>query len=465
MQIKNPDTNETLLNFIRTKLKKTGTKEGCGSGDCGACSVVIAEIKNEKINYKVVNSCISFLTTINGKQLIIVEDLIDKEGSMHPVQEAMVRHHGSQCGFCTPGFVMSMFAMFKNEKKINNSVIKESIAGNLCRCTGYKPIIKAAKSLNGKNRKDQFEKNKENTLKLLNKVNNSSISIYNKGKKYFAPLYITELKKILKKNPNIKVISGQTDVALEVTQQRQDIESMVYLNSIKELDYIKKEKNYIEIGAATSLIDFQLYIKKYYKDFEKILLRYGSLGIRNVGTLAANLANASPIGDNSPLLLALDAKVVITGVKKTKVIPLSEFFIGYRKTKLKSNEFISSIRIPLFLNNVYKAYKVSNRFDDDISTVCAAFNIELKNNKVKFFRAAYGGMAAIPKRATKCEKVLLNSPFNEEFINKAKMALQKDFQPISDVRNSSRYRMEVAQNLLHKCFLEILKKKVITVNV
>tara|TARA_Y100000590_G_scaffold448349_1_gene584862 strand:+ start:810 stop:2249 length:1440 start_codon:yes stop_codon:yes gene_type:complete len=464
MQIRNPNPNETLLNYIRTTLKKTGTKEGCGSGDCGACSVVIGELKDKKINYKVINSCISFLATINGKQLIIVEDLVDKNGSLHPVQESMVRHHGSQCGFCTPGFVMSMFAMFKNQKNFNNSVIKESIAGNLCRCTGYKPIVKAAKSLNGKNRKDQFEKNKENTIKLLKKINSSSIAIYNKGKKYFAPIYVNELKKILKKYPDIKLISGQTDIALEVTQKRKDIDSMVYMNSINELNYIRREKNFIEVGAATTLIDFQLYIQKYYKDFKKILLRYGSLGIRNVGTLAANLANASPIGDNPPLLLALDSKVVISGIKKTRVIPLNDFFVGYRKTKLKSGEFIYAVRIPLFANNIYKAYKVSNRFDDDISSVCAAFNIELKNKKVKFFRAAYGGMAEIPKRATNCEKVLLNSPFTEEFINKAKIALQKDFRPISDVRNSSKYRMEVAQNLLQKCFLEINEKKVIETN-
>ena len=465
IQIKNPDPNETLLNYIRTKLKKTGTKEGCGSGDCGACSVVVGELENKKINYKVINSCISFLPTINGKQLIIVEDLIDKNGSLHPVQESMVRHHGSQCGFCTPGFVMSMFAMFKSQKIFSNTVIKESIAGNLCRCTGYKPIIKAAKVLNGKNRKDQFEKNKKNTVKLLSKINKSSIAIYNKGKKYFAPFYITELKKILKKDPHIKLISGQTDVALEITQQRKDIISMVYLNSVKELNYIKKEKNFIEVGATTPLIDFQLYIKKYYKDYEKVLLRYGSLGIRNVGTLAANLANASPIGDNSPLLLALDAKVVVSGVKKNKVISLSDFFTGYRKTKLKNGEFISSIRIPLFKNNIYKAYKVSNRFDDDISSVCAAFNIKLENNKIKFFRAAYGGMAAIPKRATNCERVLLNSPFNEEFINRAKIALERDFRPISDVRNSSKYRMEVARNLLQKCFIEIQEKKIISTHV
>tara|TARA_B100000029_G_scaffold230836_1_gene228349 strand:- start:1342 stop:2778 length:1437 start_codon:yes stop_codon:yes gene_type:complete len=462
-EIRNPDPNESLLNFIRMKLKKTGTKEGCGSGDCGACSVVLGELKNNEIKYKVINSCICLLPTINGKQLIVVEDLSDEKGYLHPVQEAMVRHHGSQCGFCTPGFVMSMFSMFKNNKSFTNSIINESIAGNLCRCTGYKPIIKAAKSLNIKDRKDHFYNYEKNTIKLLKKINHLSIALYNKGKEYFAPRYISELKKILKKRPEARIISGQTDVALEITQARQDINSIVYLNSINELNFIKKEKKYIEVGAATPLIDFQIYIKNHYKDFEKILSRYGSIGIRNVGTLAANLANASPIGDNAPLLLALDAKIVISGVKKNRIIPISDFFISYKKTKIKKGQFISSIRIPLFQNTYFKAYKVSNRFDDDISSVCAAFNIEIKNRKIKFFRAAYGGMAATPKRASHCEKVLINSVLTKEIINKAKFALAKDFKPISDVRNSSKYRMEVAQNLLEKCFLEIQYKKLISV--
>merc|ERR1711969_478213 len=194
-KVKNPDSNETLLNYIRTKLKKTGTKEGCAEGGCGACTVVLGELKNNKINYRAVNSCIMFLPTLQGKQLILVEDLISKNGLLHPTQEAMVNYHGSQCGFCTPGFVMSLFAMFKNYSKFKDNVIKDSIAGNLCRCTGYKPIIKAAKSLNGKNKNDHFTQNKQNTIILLKKIKNESIVIYKKDKRYFAPRYVQELKK------------------------------------------------------------------------------------------------------------------------------------------------------------------------------------------------------------------------------------------------------------------------------
>jgi xanthine dehydrogenase small subunit len=463
IEIHNPDPNETLLNFIRTKLRKTGTKEGCAEGGCGACTIVLGELKNNDINYKAINSCITFLPTLTGKQLILVEDLISEKNLLHPVQEAMVKYHGSQCGFCTPGFIMSLFSMFKNYSKLKDEVINDCIAGNLCRCTGYQPIIKAAKSLNNRNKIDSFYKNKKKTISLLKKIENVSIAIYKNDKKYFAPLYVSELKKILKKNINSQLLSGGTDLSLLVTKDRKDISSIIYMNSIKELNYIKKNKEYIEVGATTSLTDFETYIKKDYPDFNKILKRYGSTQIRNVATVAGNIATASPIGDNLPLLLTLDAKVVLQGTKKIKVIPINNFFISYRKTKLKLGEFIHSIRIPIANKNIFKCYKISKRFDDDISSVCAAFNLTIENKKIKNIKIAYGGMAAIPKRAKYCEKLLLNSPITQEIIDKAKNALEKDFAPINDMRASGQYRKMIAKNLLEKCFLEIKEKKLIGV--
>ena len=464
VDLKKFDPNDTLLNYIRTKLKKIGTKEGCAEGGCGACTVVLGELKNNEINYKAINSCIAFLPNLQGKQLILVEDLISKKGLLHPVQQAMVNYHGSQCGFCTPGFIMSLFSMFKKNSKFTNVEIKDSLAGNLCRCTGYQPIIKAAKSLKNKNKIDQFNKNKKNTINLLKKINNKSVAIYYKGKKYFAPRYIMELKKILKKNTDVNFLSGGTDLSLIVTKERKDINSIVYMNSIRELQYINNNNKYIEVGASTSLIELESYIKKYYPDFTKILKRYGSPQIRNVATVAGNIATASPIGDCLPLLLSLNAKVVLQDFKKTKVFFLDDFFISYRKTKLKKGQFIHSIRIPLFKNNTFKAYKISKRFDDDISSVCAAFNLEVVKNKVNNIRIAYGGMAAIPKRAVNCEKIFLNSPVTDKIIDKAKKALEKDFKPISDMRASRLYRMEVAKNLLEKFCAEIKQKKLIGVN-
>ena len=463
IEVKNPDPNETLLNHIRTNLKKTGTKEGCAEGGCGACTIVLGELKNNNVNYSAVNSCITFLPTIAGKQLILVEDLISKDNSLHPVQKAMVNYHGSQCGFCTPGFVMSLFSMFKNYSRFNDNIIKDSIAGNLCRCTGYQPIIKAAKSLNNKNKIDHFTKNEQSVITLLKKINNETIAIYKKDKKYFAPRHVQELKKILKENINSHLLSGGTDLSLLVTKERKDINSIVYMNSIDELNYIKNNNKYIEVGASTPLIELESYIKKYYPDFTKILKRYGSPQIRNVATVAGNIATASPIGDCLPLLLSLNAQVVLQDFKKTKIFFLDDFFISFRKTKLKKEQFIHSIRIPLPKDNTFKAYKVSKRFDDDISSVCVAFNLEIVRNKVRSVRIAYGGMAAIPKRAIYCEKILLNSLVTDEIIDKAKKALEKDFNPISDMRASGRYRMEVAKNLLEKCCEEINQKKLIGV--
>jgi len=463
-KIDNPDPNETLLNFIRLKIKKTGTKEGCAEGGCGACTVVLAELKKNDLTYKAINACISFVTILQGKQLIIVEDLLNSKGSLHPVQKAMVDYHGSQCGFCTPGFVMSLFAMQKNYSSYSEENIKDSISGNLCRCTGYRPIVDAAKSLNNKNRSDKFVKSKKKIISLLKKIKLENISIKNRNKKYFSPKNINELKKTIKDNPNSIFLSGGTDLSLNVTKGRKDINNIISLNLIKELKFIKERNGNIEVGAATSLIEFELFIKKYYPDFNAILKRYGSVQIRNVATIAGNIATASPIGDTLPLLLSLDAKVVLHKISKKTILPLNNFFVSYRKTKLKKGQFIHSIIIPIFKKNIFKAYKISKRIDDDISSVCASFNLEINNKKIKNIKIAYGGMAPIPKRAINCEKTLINSNLSEEIFEKAKKNLEKDFSPINDTRATKDYRMEVAKNLLMKCFIEIKKKKLVRIN-
>ena len=457
--INNPDPNETLLNYVRLKLKKTGTKEGCAEGGCGACTVVLGELKNNNIIYKAINSCISFVPSLEGKQLILVEDLVKKNGTLHPVQDAMIKYHGSQCGFCTPGFVMSLFAMYKNFSSYNNERIHDSISGNLCRCTGYRPIVDAAKSLNNVSRLDQFYNNRKKTLKLLKKIDSKNLSFKNGNKKYFSPKNINQLKKIIKENPNSIFLSGGTDLSLQVTKERKEINNIISLNSIKELKFIKEKNGNIEVGASTSLKEFELFIKKYYPDFNLILKRYGSDQIRNVGTIAGNIVTASPIGDTLPLLLSLDAKIVLQKKSNKTVLPLKKFFISYRKTRLKKGEFIHSIIIPIFKKNIFKAYKISKRVDDDISTVCASFNLEIINNKIKNVKIAYGGMAPIPKRAINCEKTLVNSSLSEESFNKAMKKLERDFAPIDDMRASKSYRMEIAKNLLIKCFLEIKNRK------
>ena len=463
-ELNNPDPNQTILNFIRTKLKKTGTKEGCAEGGCGACTVVLGELKKNEIIYKAINACIAFIPTLQGKQLLVVEDLVTEKGDLHPVQEAMVKYHASQCGFCTPGFVMSLFSMYKNHNSYNNELIKDSIAGNLCRCTGYRPIIDAAKSLNKIDKSDQFTKNKKNIIKLLKKINLKNISIENKGKKYFSPRTIKELKKVIKKNSNSHFLSGGTDLSLIVTKEKKDINNIINLQAIDELDFIKEKNNNIEVGAATPLIKFEKFILKYYPDFNSVLKRYGSVQIRNVCTIGGNIATASPIGDTLPILLSLNSEIVIETTKNKKILPLKNFFLSYRKTKLKKGEFIYSIKIPIYKNNVFKAYKISKRFDDDISSLCASFNLEIVNKKIKKAIIAYGGMAEIPKRATNCENFLNNTNLSLDTFEKAKNFLEKDFAPIDDMRATKDYRIEVAKNLLIKFFLEIKSNKLIRLN-
>ena len=462
--IENPDPNKTVLDYVRNDLKKNGTKEGCAEGGCGACTVVLGELNNSKLVYKSINSCISFLPSINGKHLILVEDLMSKKNELHPIQEAMVKFHGSQCGFCTPGFIMSLFAMYKNFKKFDDEIIEETLSGNLCRCTGYRPIIDAAKSLNNKRDNDHFKKDQIKIISLLKKINNNEVEIFYKNKKYFSPKSLNNLKKIIKKNPHSYFLSGGTDLSLEVTKLRGEIKSIISLNSVKELKFVKKNKNYIEVGAGVSLYDFQNIIKSYYLDFYNILKRYGSVQIRNVGTVSGNIVTASPIGDTLPLLLSLDAVIKIQTKDTLKIIPLDQFFISYRKTKLKKGDFVYSVKIPINKKNYFKAYKISKRFDDDISTVCASFNLLIKKNKIVKAKIAYGGMSEIPKRATSIEKILDNSIFSKELFLKAQNLIKDDFSPIDDMRASRNYRIEIAKNLLMKFFYEISTKKNIRIN-
>ncbi len=462
IELENPDPNQTILNFIREVLKKTGTKEGCAEGGCGACTIVLGELENKRIKYKAINSCISFTPTLHGKQLIVVENLVSKSGTYHPVQEAMAKYHASQCGFCTPGFVMSIFAMSKNKKINNEDDIKDAISGNLCRCTGYRPIIDAAKNIK-KTYSDEFYKNSQKTINLLKKIHSKSIIIENKNKKYFAPKTIDELRTVIKKNPDSDFLSGGTDLSLKVTKDRQEIKKIINLNNIKELNFIKIKNDEIVFGSTTPLIQVEKFILKYYPDFNNILRRYGSVQIRNVGTIGGNIATASPIGDTLPLLLSLNAKIIIQTKNGNKKIFLNNFFIKYRKTKLKKGEFIKSIIIPIYKNHNFKAYKISKRFDDDISSVCASFNFKIKDQRIQDVAIAYGGMAEIPKRAKNCENFLKNSKFSEDIFEKAKNLLKKDFNPISDMRASKNYRLEVAENLLVKFFIETKTKKLFRV--
>ena len=457
IKINNVDTNVSVLNYLRIDKRLTGTKEGCASGDCGACTAIIAELKNNKLEYKAINTCIMFLYSLHGKQLITVEHLSNSK--LHPVQQSIVDNHGSQCGFCTPGFVMSMFGMYKDKVKPSNQNIDEYLAGNLCRCTGYNSIKKAAKKMYSYGRKDKFSKNENKIIKLLKKIKHNDILISKNNNKFYIPINLKNLIQYTQNNKQYKFVTGGTDIALEVTKKNNNINSLIYLGNNKDLNYIKIKENYINIGSATPISKIIPTLKKYYPSFADMFDRYGSTQIRNVASIGGNLGSASPIGDSLPALLALNTKLILQS-KNQRLLDIKKFFIAYRKTALKNNEFIKEIRIPILKNHIFKCYKISKRIDDDISSLFVAYLIKLKNNIIIDINIAYGGMDSIPNFAFKTQKYLIGKEFNLKNIEKSKQLIEKDFNPLTDVRASSSYRKLVSKNLMDRLFLEINNNKV-----
>ena len=457
IKINNVDTNVSVLNYLRIDKRLTGTKEGCASGDCGACTAIIAELTNNKLEYKAINTCIMFLYSLHGKQLITVEHLSNSK--LHPVQQSMVDNHASQCGFCTPGFVMSMFGMYKDKVKPSNQNIDEYLAGNLCRCTGYNSIKKAAKKMYSYGRKDKFSKNENKIIKLLKKIKHNDVLISKNDNKFYIPINLKNLIQYTQNNKQYKFVTGGTDIALEVTKKNKNINSLIYLGNNKDLNYIKIKENYINIGSATPINKIIPILKKYYPSFADMFDRYGSTQIRNVASIGGNLGSASPIGDSLPALLALNAKLILQS-KNQRLLNIKDFFKAYRKTALKNKEFIKEIRIPILKSHIFKCYKISKRIDDDISSLFVAYLMKLKNNIIIDINIAYGGMDSIPNFAFKTQKYLIGKEFNLKNIDKSKQMIEKDFTPLTDVRASSTYRKLVSKNLMDRLFLEINNNKI-----
>lgn len=449
------DPNVTVLNYLREHVGKTGTKEGCASGDCGACTVVVGELIGERVRYRTLNSCLTFVSSLHGKQLITVEDL-KHQGKLHSVQQAMVDCHGSQCGFCTPGFIMSLFALQKNCNGYDKGATLEALAGNLCRCTGYRPIIDAAEQACCQKQPDQFDAFECETIARLKAIAPRETAELNSGdKRCLVPLTVADLAELYAANPDARLLAGGTDLALEVTQFHRELPVMIYVGHIEDMKRIEVTDSAIEIGAAAALSDCYEVLASEYPDFGELLHRFASLQIRNQGTLGGNIGNASPIGDAPPLLIALGAQIALRQGNTLRVLPLQDYFLDYKVTARQDAEFIEKIIVPRAkANQAFRAYKVSKRLDDDISAVCAAFNLSIEGGVVRDACIAFGGMAAIPKRASACEAALLGSAWNQDAIERACAALAEDFTPLSDFRASKEYRLLTAQNLLRKFFLE-----------
>ena len=454
------DPNMTVLNYLRTQAGKTGTKEGCASGDCGACTVVIGELDGDAIRYKSVNACLTFLSSLHGKQLLTVEDLKDGD-KLHPAQQAMVDCHGSQCGFCTPGFVMSMFALGKNvgqeAEKASKEEVQEALAGNLCRCTGYRPIVDACDAMFENAGPDQFDRDHDEIVARLKKLTiDEQPSLVDGHKRAFNPRSIDELAELYQANPKARLVAGGTDLALEVTQFHREIETLIYLGDIDQLKAVEVFDDRIELGAAAPLTDCYQALYADYPDFGALLHRFASLQIRNQGTLGGNIGNASPIGDSPPALIALDAEVVLRHGDNQRTLALKDYFIDYKVTAQQPGEFIEKVIVPrASANGIFRSYKISKRIDDDISAVLGCFNLQIDNGVISSARVAFGGMAAIPKRAEACEAALIGQPWNLETVERARAALAQDFSPISDFRASKEYRLLTAGNLLTRYFVEI----------
>ncbi|QRY80680.1 xanthine dehydrogenase small subunit [Pseudomonas sp. PDNC002] len=446
-----PETS--LLDYLRTHLGRTGTKEGCASGDCGACTVVLVESDGDTLRYRAVNACITLLGAVHGRQVLTVEHLAEG-GALHPVQQAMVDCHGSQCGFCTPGIVMSLFAWRHSPIAHDRESALTALSGNLCRCTGYRPILDAATQIAEQPCADAFQRNATLTLARLRDMPASG-TLQEGAAMAWLPTSLDELDDLLQRHPQARLIAGGTDLALDATQNLKPFPALIHLDRLGELQRLEIHPDHLLIGAARPYVDCLDALAEF-PGLGDLLERLGSLQIRQRGTLGGNIANASPIGDLPPVLLALDACLRLRRAGEVRDVPVDGFFTGYRQTILQPGEYIEAVRIPRLRDHQrFRVDKISKRRDDDISSVCLALRLDLDaNGVVSDARLACGGMAATAQRGAHSEAALRGRPFDAAAVAAAQAAIPEDFQPIDDLRASAAYRLKVAQNLLQRALLE-----------
>ncbi|MDR5865330.1 xanthine dehydrogenase small subunit [Halomonas koreensis] len=447
----------TVLQLLREDLRLTGTKEGCAEGDCGACTVVLAEPDGMGLKAQAVNACIRFAPTLDGKALFTVEHLRQADGGLHPVQQAMVDHHGSQCGFCTPGFVMSLWGQYIAHQgegaRPSRRALGDALTGNLCRCTGYRPILDAAEAM--------FDLpvvafDHEAVRAGLVPLQRHESWVYEAdGARFFVPRTLEALVELRAAHPRATILAGGTDVGLWVTKDLRDLGDILYVGDVAELHAIEEHDDGLRIGAGASLTAAYAALIRHYPEAAEMGERFASVPIRNAGTLGGNVANGSPIGDSMPWLIAVGARVALRSREGSRCLPLEDLYLGYMKQALQDDEIVEAVEVPRPpADQRFRTYKVAKRFDSDISGICAAFAIRLDRGRIASARVAFGGMAATPARAAKCEAALSGQSWTEATARAAMAALAEDYSPLTDMRATEAYRLQTAQNLLYRFHLE-----------
>ncbi|WP_163267514.1 xanthine dehydrogenase small subunit [Chelativorans alearense] len=450
---------ETLLDFLRLDRRLTGTKEGCAEGDCGACTVLVGRLSGGRLVYESVNACIRFLASLDGCHVVTVEHLKRADGSLHPVQQALVDFHGSQCGFCTPGFVMSLYALWMREPQPSTQAIEKALQGNLCRCTGYEPIVRAARAVSsyGEAGADPLAVERAAVVAEIEAMKDGARVEIGKGhERLVIPAGVDDLAAVLEAEPDATIVAGATDVGLWVTKFMRDIAPAVFIGGLEELRAVSEEDSVLTIGAGVSYSEALPHLAVRIPALGPLIDRVGGEQVRNMGTIGGNIANGSPIGDMPPPLIALGARLTLRKGKERRTIPLEDFFIAYGRQDRRPGEFVEAVHVPLpDAGTHFAAWKVSKRRDEDITAVLGAFNLALNaDGKVTGVRVAYGGMAATPKRAAAVEAELIGKTWTAGTVERAMGAYERDFTPISDTRASAAYRMLTAKNLLKRFFLE-----------
>ncbi len=455
VEVDRADSTRTVLQWLREDAHCSGTKEGCAEGDCGACTVVLGSLDAQGgVALQPVNACIRFLPTLDGKALFTVEDLRSPVGELHPVQHSMVACHASQCGFCTPGFVMSLWSCYQRHTQAGTVPTRQQLAddlsGNLCRCTGYRPILDAGQQMFDA---PAVPLAREPVLQALRALAQDPPLHTPQG--FHAPRTLAEFAALREQRPQAQILAGSTDMGLWVTKQFRELGELISINEVAELQRVEVSATQITIGAAASLEAAWLTLVAEWPVLRDLWLRFASLPIRHAGTMGGNVANGSPIGDSAPALIALGAQIVLQRGSRVRRMLLQDFYVDYMKNRLESGEFVHSLEVPrASAKQAVRAYKISKRFDCDISAVCAVLALELDGERIADVRLAWGGLAATVRRAAGAEAAMGGQPWTEATLHKAQAALAQDFKPLSDMRASAGYRMQVAQNLLRRFWLE-----------